>query len=278
MDTRSFSGALTPVYVATPRLSQYYLPGVILGGGLQYWVARHQRLRVVLCKIEAPPGTDFLKSLYFSVLSTYLWGPDPGKPEKPKISAGYGSFFEKRFLPICPMGEVIFKSLIARSNRRVELYNFVEQMISRKCQKSLKKSVFRNILAQKIEFPWTDFLPRRERGLNLPSFERAHKTAQDSTLPYSRSRRPVTKTSGSKEPGYRNPYVHVTMTNPAKNQFLIFLHRSIELVELNNKVYYAPQSKTLERGPKQPKQCRDPWITVAWHFRAGFLSNRTAST
>ena len=92
------------------------------------------RLRVVLCKIEAPPGTDFLKSLYFSVLSTYLWGPDPGKPEKPKISAGYGSFFEKRFVPICPMGETIFKSLIARSNRLVELYNFVEQTIFRKCQ------------------------------------------------------------------------------------------------------------------------------------------------
>ena len=79
-------------------------------------------------------NTDFLKRFYFSVLSTYLWGPDPGKPEKPKISAGYGSFFEKRFLPIYPMGEVIFKSLIAHSNRLEKLYNFVEQTIFRKCQ------------------------------------------------------------------------------------------------------------------------------------------------
>ena len=75
------------------------------------------------------------------------------------------------------MGEVIFNSLIAHSNRRVELYNIVEQTIFRKCQKSLEKSEFRNILAQKIDFYRTENLPRRELSTNLGSFERAQKTA-----------------------------------------------------------------------------------------------------
>ena len=75
------------------------------------------------------------------------------------------------------MGEVIFKSFIAHSNRLDELYNFVEHSILQKRQKSGQNVIFRYDFAQKIDFYGTDFLPLGELKPNLVSFDRTQKTA-----------------------------------------------------------------------------------------------------